>query len=266
MDELHYRNVIVLRTNIYSKRWNELFSKLPSDIKVLIVKDTRKKHYDYTSGNSIDYNDFNIKELGLMCADDMQWRFGDYALYLADHYLNRINISYDYMWLVEPDLYVKDDIYSFICHFDNNNSDFITSYFEIANDSWMWHKYKKELNVHEVYKTFFPLVRVNRNVIHDLLSRRVKYPSMANDESFVASFVANGKLSVDVFSSHFKYTRNSFSYKFPHYLPFIRFLYFRCHDLYHPAFDSFKEYMMHLIKRSSWKVIIKRLFMINNND
>ena len=262
----HFRNIIVLRTNIYSARWDTIFSKLPSNVKIMVVADCRNENFVFNNGISIGYNIDNVSCLKLPLADDMQWRFGDYAIYLADDYLKNNEITYDYIWIIEPDFHITIDFYSFICGFDSNDADFITTYFEPADDSWMWSKYSNEMGYQKVYKTFFPFVRLKSNLVSELLDSRIKYPSLANDESFVASFIGNNNFKFDLFSNYIKYNRNSFSYRLPHYIPFIRYYLQAKSDIYHPAFDRFLDYAEHLKKRSSWKKVLKRVLLINNYD
>jgi len=265
---MKYKNVIVLRTHFFSQRWHDILIKLSPAYYVVVVIDGRVQELRYDDFKVVKFNVPNVSSLELKTANDMQWRFGDYALYLAHNALKNDNITYDYMWLVEPDVYMRAPFSEMISSCAENSYDLLTSYFGVAGPDWMWCKYRHELSSKNVYMTFFPFMRLSNRLVTDLISERIKLNTMANDESFVGTFVGNNNYSVNLFSSYSEvnYSRNSFSYRLPHYLPFIKKRIMPKYNLFHPCFDTFGDYLNHIIKKGSWKNILKRFFFIENKD
>lgn len=224
---MHYKNVLVLRSNENNIRWKEILNNVFDEIKVVVVFDNSKSLPNYPELDLVLFNNTNVDKLGLMSCDDMTWRFGDYVFYLVSYHLKNKNITFDYIWLVEPDVFLKKNIIDIISSFNDNPAAFLTTYFSDANDSWNWSKYTKDLGLIKPYKTFFPFVRVNRKLVEFLYDKRLKTNTLANDEVFVASFLGSSDFSVGLFSELLKYNRNSFSYGIPHFIPFIKYYPFR---------------------------------------
>ena len=258
------KNILLLRTNQFSKRWyNILKGILDPDIYPFIALDNKNGKISYGGIPTILFNTHNINDLGLKIAKDMQWRFGDYALYL----LNSVVTEYDYIWLVEPDVYVRNtSIDSLIKSFNSESSDFICSYFDVADKNWMWSKYLHELQEDKAYKTFFPLIRISKKAVEYLYAERIKLETLANDEVFVATKLNAAGFKISRFSdfTHYSYSKNSFSYRLPHYYPLLK-LYGK-DDFYHPVHDRASDYINHLVYKKSWKAVIKMMLNINNKD
>jgi len=263
---MYYKNVVVLRTNEYSSYWNEILSDLSPDIFPLIVKDSRVKNISFTDLSSVDFNFENISALELKVCNDMQWRFGDYVLYLADWYLEKNSISYDFIWVVEPDIFLNTSLDKIIHNMNYDQSDFCSTYFSTAKDDWIWSKYISEINMNKPYKTFFPFLRVSKNLVRNLYEARRKAPSLANDEVFVASYVGNKNISFTLFSNSLQYNLNAFSYGLPHYVPMIKLFNNSKYEIYHPAFFSFSLFIKNIIKKRAYKKILKRILLLDNED
>lgn len=257
------KNLLILRTNFFSKRWFDIIKKLPVDYKVIIVADNKKNDFFYPGIETVYFNEKNVTAAGLNVVDDMQWRYGDYVLYLAES----IYSDYDYIWLVEPDVYINyDNIIKFFELYERDESDYICSYFGSADENWMWSKYLSEINENEGFRTFFPLIRIGREPVLFLYDERKKCPSLANDEVFVATKLKNHGFSISTFDSQssVKYDKNHFSYRMPHYYLYIKNK--KGLSIFHPVFDDFKSYFKHLVVKKSWKTLVKRTIGIRNDD
>ncbi|MBT0730302.1 hypothetical protein [Rosenbergiella nectarea] len=255
------KDLLVLRTNISSKYWEEKFEDLKDNFHIIVISDERENKVGFSKYTKIKFDIDSISSLNLMTCDDMQWRFGDYALYLADV----CSPSYRYIWLIEPDVYFnKIEPKDFFSLYESIDTDLLTSYFEPSDKAWPWHSYKNELNVDIVYKSFFPLLRVSQKAINIIYADRVLLKTLANDESFFASRLIENKLTYETFDCHpdISYNKNTFSFRLPHFSKFVR----GDSNIYHPVFHDLNGYINHLIKRESWKKIIKRIFGINNVD
>lgn len=255
------KDLLVLRTNIPSKYWEENFEDLKDFFHIIVISDERKNKVGFSKYTKIKFDMDSISSLNLITSDDMQWRFGDYALYLSNAYIS----DYRYIWLVEPDVFFnKIHPKDFFSLYESIDVDLITSYFSRSDESWPWHSYKNEINVNEVYKSFFPLLRVSRKAVNMIYGDRVSFHTLANDESFFASRLIENNLTYSTFDKHpdVIYNKNSFSFRLPHYSKFI----WGDKSIYHPVFHDFRGYTLHLIKRESWKKLIKRIFGIDNID
>ena len=263
----HYTNILILRSNNYSKKWHGILDGLNSDILPLIVLDEKSDNVNYGNIKTLIFSKNIVEDLKLTHTNDMQWRFGDYCLYIVNDFLSKNNITFDYLWMVEPDVLVTEEFSELIKVFSENDTDFLCSYLDKATSDWMWYKYKKDFSNSIIYRTFFPLIRVSARTVDFLYNSRVNNPTLANDEVFVATTISNNNFKTSCFNSSSKivYDRNSFSYMLPHYVPFVE-LYRKKATIYHPAFDDFSLYLSHLKRRGSWKHVIKNIFGKKNKD
>lgn len=255
------KDLLVLRTNTPSKYWEDKFEDLKDDFQIIVISDERKNNVGFSKYTKIKFDLDSISDLNLITSDDMQWRFGDYALYLSNAYIS----DYRYIWLLEPDVFFnKINPKDFFSLYESIDVDLITSYFSPSDENWPWQSYKNEINVKVVYKSFFPLLRVSRKAVNIIYRDRVNFHTLANDESFFASRLIENNLTYSTFdiNPEIIYNKNTFSFRLPHFNKFI------CGNksIYHPVFHDFKGYIMHLIKRKSWKKLIKRFFGIDNMD
>lgn len=255
--------LVILRTNFYSERWDHLLKGIAEDYKVIVVADTTKNKFVYDDFEMVSFNSESVNKAGLIETKDMQWRFGDYVLYLAHSAYSK----YDFIWLLEPDVYINEDsLITFFEKFKQSQKDYICSYFSEAEDNWAWTKYLPELDEKKGFRTFFPLIRISRNAVDYLYSERLKHFSLANDELFVATKLGNSNFSVSTFDqeSDIKYSKKYFSYRLPHYFYFVKHI--KNNAIFHPVFDGFFLYLKQMYIKKSWKVIVKNALGLSNND
>lgn len=147
------KDLIVFRTHIQNSRWEKDLNVLSKKFDIMIIADERRNNVGMDQFEKIIFNDENIKALDLFTTKDMQWRFGDYALYLAHVNYKK---KYRYIWLFEPDVYFNDiRVEDFISLFDKNDDDLLIAYFGLANDEWPWSKYLIEIKEDVAYSCFF---------------------------------------------------------------------------------------------------------------
>lgn len=120
------------------------------------------------------------------------WRCGDLFFYLAaDH------LAFEYMWLIESDVYFHTD--NIAALLEPAESRFDLSAFNLgrADESWYWTASMRSAGYSDIYRCLFPLVRMSRAAIEACAAgrkdihrafdpRRDIYP---NDEAFVATQV-----------------------------------------------------------------------------
>ena len=249
------KNIIVFRTNKYYPQWQSILKDLSKSFKVIIVCDESNGNVDYSDINKIPFSKIEVKKIGLKDFEGMQWRCGDYAIYLAHSSLT----DYDNIWLIEPDVYFnKSSLSNLIKNTESIDDDLLVTYFSESESTWYWNKFACDLNVGKPYKCFFPLLRISKSAVEYLLEKRRELESLANDESFVATVLANSKFSISEFRNvtSINYSMNTFSYKYPHLSSLIKN---NKWDIYHPCFYNKSEYFRHLFHKGSWKNYFKKI-------
>lgn len=131
------------------------------------------------------------------------WRCGDYFYYVALQ-----NIDFDWLWLIESDVYFDYPVLSdFFAEFEDNPADFISHRIGRREADWYWHRSMSDLGYQEVYGSLFPLTRVSRDSAEFLFTER-QYVSSGfaagtnggslypNDEAFTASVLLNTRYSM----------------------------------------------------------------------
>lgn len=123
------------------------------------------------------------------------WRCGDYALYLARQQFP----ACQYYWVTEPDVRINvAHLSEFFDMFSADSSDLIVSQLRLAEDGWYWRR-SMETSRYDVYRCFFPLVRISGEALDFLAAERRRRAADArcrdlwpNDEAFVATVLKHG--------------------------------------------------------------------------
>ncbi|GAA4491061.1 galactose-binding domain-containing protein [Gluconacetobacter tumulicola] len=145
------------------------------------------------------------KEMGLHYNDPhLLWKCGDYILYA----LNANYSSFDYYWIVEPDVIINiEDKIGFFKKIDTlSNDDFLSSFMHKSEDDWYWKSSMSKI-YETVYRSFYPLVRVSRKAADFLYKERKNLANIfekdenissigwPNDEVFTATVLKNNGYS-----------------------------------------------------------------------
>lgn len=103
---------------------------------------------------------------------------------------------------------------------------------------------------------FFPVLRIKYDAVEYLYCERKKISSLANDEVFVASKLANNNFSISNWSNNVNLGNlsESFVWGNSYFIPFIKS---KKNKVYHPVCDSFLDFLRHIRKRKSWKQVFK---------
>lgn len=244
------KDLIVFRTHVKNSRWEDDLKILSKKFDIIIIADERRNNVGMNQFEKIIFNDESVRALGLFITEDMQWRFGDYALYLAHVNYKK---KYRYIWLFEPDVYFNDiEVEDFISLFEEKNDDLLIAYFQLANEAWPWSKYINEIGESIPYQCFFPVLRIKHDAVEYLYNERKKNPCLANDEIFVASKLANNNFHISNWTdnTNIDASGESFAWHNAHFIPFIKS---KKNKVYHPAFDNFLDFLIHIKKCKSWK-------------
>lgn len=140
------------------------------------------------------------------------WKAGDYSYCLA------LTYDWDYMWLIEPDIFISEDNYELFRNIESRNVDLITSIYDEQGDDWYWsHVIRQVTSFKSVFCAFFPLTRLSRKLAEKVYLERKKISSklsydrnlsLPNDESVVGSVAHFNKMSTlvlkDEYSEQFK--------------------------------------------------------------
>ena len=133
--------------------------------------------------------------------DDVFWRCGDYPLYLA----RMRHPECDTFWLIEYDVTInRAEPVEFFKELDEaHRHDFLASHFRKPEDWWMFRK-AMATRSNDVYRSYFPLVRLSGRALDFAQVERVKatadirllpreqHPEWPNDEVFIATVLQNG--------------------------------------------------------------------------
>ncbi len=117
---------------------------------------------------------------------------GDYAYYACLKY------GWDYMWLLEPDLFIGQDAFEMLNSVQNMNIDLIGTNIGIRSTNWPWtNRLRATTSFHTVSGVFFPITRVSRRLaleslkIRQEISTKIKDSELRrevpNDESVIAT-------------------------------------------------------------------------------
>lgn len=246
---------IIFRTHLYNSYWHKLLLKLNDSYQVVVIADTKKDSFNYNGLLQVEFSKENVERIGLSWENNLQWKCGDYAYYLASSV-----IDFNYAWMVEADVFINyDDLLCFFRSFDSNHSDFITTYFSRAESSWFWHD---RLNVSfDKYRCFMPLTRISKQAVEYLVNQRIELGNSGNDEIFVSTLLMkSGYLIEDINETlNGVYSINSFSYDYPHYYWLLVSFNKKKKLIYHPCFFDFRSYLRHLLVKRSYKSVIKKL-------
>jgi hypothetical protein len=245
---MNRKELLILRTHVYSEYSFNLLKQLEEYFSILIIADTRKNNFCYPGFKQIEFSKANIDKLGLQCSDDMQWRCGDYAYYLA---LNEVE-DFDYVWMIEPDVVFNfENVSDFFDNFTEDNSDLLITHFKEAQKNWYWYlKYKDVFDKDiKIYQALFALTRVSFNAINILYNNRKNIKETLNDEIFVTTTLKNNNLVVnDISHNKIFYTRKTFSFDYPIYFKNIKKI---NNMLYHPVFFNSNEFKKS-VKKYGW--------------
>lgn len=126
------------------------------------------------------------------------WICGDYVLYAA------LELSWDYVWLIEPDIYFLNGSLSIISALSQFEHGLITTHYRRAGDGWYWKapllNAAPEADVHAMA---FGIMRLSRDLVEDSLTFRqqvsrnaIEGALLPNDESIVATTAYTGGYQV----------------------------------------------------------------------
>lgn len=156
------------------------------------ITDSLQAELDATQLQLEVFSGQTLASMGLnYCHPRIGWLCGDYS-----YYIMKASCSWDYLWLVEPDLSITfDPLANFFNLFTVNPADFIAFRLGLAPRAWYWHE-----KIQDAYPDFspflcqFPITRISWEAAGVLYEERVKLsqrllPQQAfpNDESFVAT-------------------------------------------------------------------------------
>ena len=187
---------------------------------------------------------------GMPPVSSVGWRCGDYFLYLAaDH------LSFDYMWLIESDVYFHTSDIAALLEPAETANDLAAFNLGRADEKWYWTASMRAIGYSEVYRCLFPLVRISRAAIEACASARTEMHAVfdpqrghyPNDESFVATQVVSRGFSHTPLEqllpgkmSHFQY-RNK--YRLSELLPRLT-----SEQIVHSALDD-QEFEAHALTK-----------------
>lgn len=213
---------------------------------------------DNTSGNntSIFPSELNVEYMTTDELDKLSlyhndpkigWVAGDYSYYMALKY------SWDYMWLIEPDVYISSDVYDIVREIDSSDAELIGAYYGERDSNWFWtNKLRLSTNFNRVFWVFFPFTRLSRSLVENalkvrqeisdtVLENKIKLP---NDESVIGT-VANWK-QVSTMA-----LKNSYPREMEHFNLRVRYNYDDIKNqsgIFHPV-DSEEKFDEEIIKQ-----------------
>ena len=202
------RALILVRTHFVDARVADMARRLAASdgYDVMIAADETVGPIDSLGLPKLSMTLDSSARLGLNVAfDQPMWRCGDYLFYHA----LALERGYKHYWSIEYDVTLNfEDPLDFFRFFDREaKEDYLTTFLEVAEPSWEWRPAALR-RFGLVYKSGFPLVRLNANAVAKLHQRRrFENAQLAkdrldpahywlNDEAFVSSAAPELALSV----------------------------------------------------------------------
>ncbi|MDG6189517.1 hypothetical protein [Lactococcus formosensis] len=197
------KKIVGIRCTKYDKQTQFVYEQIKNifpDYQIYFIVDaTNKKNREkFPNSLQVEYMTNEIlNELGLYYDDPrIGWLAGDYSYYLLLKY------KWDYMWLIEPDVYISPELYSLIRDIDMENEvDLIGAYYGERDSKWAWtNRLKQSTRFNKVFWVFFPFTRLSRGLVNHALKVRQEITEtvkekdlkLPNDESVIGT-VANWK-------------------------------------------------------------------------
>lgn len=191
------KTVIGIRCTEYNEKTQQVYDMMhrifPHYSIHFIVDNTQGKNRNFPDDLNVIYmtNDL-LKDLGLFYHDKrIGWKAGDYGYYLS------LKFSWDYMWLVEPDVFISKDMDKIFHELDSESLDLITTKYGERNTSWPWtNRLRNTTNFYRIFWCFFPLTRVSRSlveksfIIRQEISKNIESNPklmLPNDESVIGT-------------------------------------------------------------------------------
>jgi hypothetical protein len=167
---------------------------------VIFAVDETVEEIDVGEFSKVSLTAALFQELGLAGVDSRTLYFrGDYIFYAVAHCFPQVG----HVWVFEYDVLLNfsDQQLPFVYLDERDNSDLLGVYVREAEADWFW-KRSMEVAYRQVYRCFFPVVRLSRRAIDHLLARRLAHCSSEasrnidhhtspNDEAFVATTLIN---------------------------------------------------------------------------
>jgi len=197
------RVCVGIRTHLYGPAEERLLGRLAAhfgpDALYLVVDETRQKVEVPPGVNKVALDRPFLESEGLYTDHPkVGWLCGDYFLYAL-----RQQVPADQYWLIEPDVHFGAEALPALFESAGaSEADLLVAEFEKAKPGWAWYRHGQQV-AGEVYRCFFPVVRVSGPAIDHLRAERRRLsdevprrPQLRrlwpNDESFVATALGNG--------------------------------------------------------------------------
>lgn len=215
------KTIIGIRCVKYDKQTEDMYNtmkKIFPEHKIFFIVDSINKTNIFPKGyNTLDINIDVLKELSLYYEDSkIAWKAGDYSYYVSLKY------DWDYMWLIEPDVYISSDLYNFIKKIDQKKEDLITTKYGERNSNWIWkNRLVTTTQFKRVWWSFFPLTRVSRTLVESSyevrkeITKNLRQNSdllVPNDESVIGTVTHWKKLSVLNLSKEYPHIFSRFDF------------------------------------------------------
>lgn len=193
------KNIYVLRGHLcneqFLKLWNDIINDFPLERCFVIYDNTNKtindEFYNKYKDNIILHTQNECKKLNKY--HDSMWYTVETTVSICYNAL-KDKINFEYLWMIENDVYVDGSLLKSYENADNMNEDFLATHVKtyMEEPEWVhWGRLKGEmekLELEKQVKCFFPLVRCSRKML-DLVDKNlgkssgyceVYFPTLAN--------------------------------------------------------------------------------------
>lgn len=196
--------MLLIRTTELSPELASLAQTLSvaSGLPVAYLIDERRGVVASTAAK-VSITEDKIAQLGLHAPADVGWSCGDYGLYIAQ----AEHPDAPFFWLIEHDVRISGDVAGFFTTMAARTEDVLTSRLQPADRYWWWIKTAQARDA-DPFRCFFPMGRFSAAALRLMLVtrqhqsrqtwRRQLWP---NDEAFVATTIANSRLSAGDFNA-----------------------------------------------------------------
>lgn len=145
--QTHKKSIYVIRTHVmdanFIELWDKCLREIPNESLYMIYDNTNiTLHPDFYSKYKHQIILINQEESLLMNALHQNiWSSLETTIAKCVLYLKKKEISYDYLWLLENDVYCDGNYYDTLQKADDNTEDFLGTYVEDRNEQnidWVW--------------------------------------------------------------------------------------------------------------------------------
>jgi len=174
-------DVYVLRAYLMNeqtiKAWDKFLKNLPNERCFILYDNTKNtmnihsEFYNTYKNQIILHTETDSEKINSLHASIKSTP--ESSIIIAYNYISS-KISFDYLWLIEEDIYIDGSLKDILSRFNSDNSDILARDIEEYNESPNWNNWSnffgqyKNLELNKQVKVFLPIIRFSHNYLEIL--------------------------------------------------------------------------------------------------